>query len=323
MEHGIFCISLDLELFWGVRDHRTINDYGGNIRNVHIIVPRLLELFKQYNIHCTWATVGILFCADKQELLKNIPEKKPNYKHTEYDPYKYIDGNLLDEIYHFCPDLIAGINTYPGQEIATHTFSHYYCLEEGQTIESFGADIKAAVRIAKEKNYTINSIVFPRNQFNEEYLQVCKANGIAAYRGNELNWLYKAKSRNKENNFRRINRLADAYINLSGHNTYILKKMQPLEMVNIPSSRFLRPYDKKLQLFENLRLKRICNGITYAAKNKELYHLWWHPHNFGSDIGENFSFLDKILQHFSRMKAEYEMQSLNMNEITNQLNSKD
>ena len=66
MNKGIFTISLDFELFWGVRDHRTLEDYGENVRNVHKIVPGLLALFDKYDIHCTWATVGFLFFADKK-----------------------------------------------------------------------------------------------------------------------------------------------------------------------------------------------------------------------------------------------------------------
>jgi 5-carboxymethyl-2-hydroxymuconic-semialdehyde dehydrogenase len=36
------------------------------------------------------------------------------------------------------------------QEIATHTFCHYYCLEDGQTAAAFAADLAAAVAAARE-----------------------------------------------------------------------------------------------------------------------------------------------------------------------------
>ena len=68
--------------------------------------------------------------------------------------------------------------------------------------------------------------------------------------------------------------------------------------VDIPSSRFLRPFSKKAKMFEGLRLHRINSGMTYAAKNNFSYHLWWHPHNFGINKNENFEFLEKILEHY-------------------------
>jgi len=84
---GIFTISLDFELFWGVRDHRTLESYGENIRNVHLVVPRLLELFSKYKVHCTWATVGFLFFNEKKETISCLPAERPAYRKKEYDPY--------------------------------------------------------------------------------------------------------------------------------------------------------------------------------------------------------------------------------------------
>ena len=55
--------------------------------------------------------------------------------------------------------------------------------------------------------------------------------------------------------------------------------------------------------------------MTYAAKNNELFHLWWHPHNFGKDIETNMVFLMKILEHYKKLNVNYNMQSLNMGEV--------
>ena len=93
--------------------------------------------------------------------------------------------------------------------------------------------------------------------------------------------------------WRRPFRLADAYLNLSGHNCYTNSEMKKSNPINIPSSRFLRPYSKKRAFLDGLKLKRITNSMNYAAKHGLTYHLWWHPHNFGANISENFSFLEK------------------------------
>ncbi len=63
MQYGALVISLDFELIWGVRDQRTIADYGANILGVRRVVPVLLDFFAERNIACTWATVGLLFFA--------------------------------------------------------------------------------------------------------------------------------------------------------------------------------------------------------------------------------------------------------------------
>ncbi|HEU5167822.1 MAG TPA: hypothetical protein VFU29_19890 [Chitinophagaceae bacterium] len=313
MSKGIFTISLDFELFWGVRDHRTLESYGENIRNVHKVVPRLLELFSKYNVHCTWATVGFLFFNEKKEIIKYLPAERPNYKKKEYDPYSYIEQNELEEIYHFAPVLIELIKRTPGQEIGTHTFSHFYTLEKNTTIGQFKSDLHSAVGIAKEKGIEIKSIVFPRNQYSDEHITTCLEEGIKIYRGNELSGAYKPLSRENENIFRKGVRFADTYINITGHHCHPVPTVS--EIINVPASRFLRPHNPKFKMFDGLKLRRIKQGIKFAAKQGLVYQLWWHPHNFGKYMDENFKFLEQVLKFYSQLNHEGKIESQNMFEI--------
>ena len=74
---SLFVISLDFELFWGVRDKRTIDEYGKNILGVRKAIPCILECMIENDIHATWATVGFLFFDSKDELVEFLPEKNP------------------------------------------------------------------------------------------------------------------------------------------------------------------------------------------------------------------------------------------------------
>jgi hypothetical protein len=313
-DSGIFTISLDFELFWGVRDHRTLESYGKNIETVHQVIPRLLELLTRYDVHATWATVGFLFFQNKEHLLNHVPRVLPDYQHKSYDPYPYLKDHQLEERYHFAPGLIKQIAATSGQEVATHTFSHFYTLEEGATNQSFEADILAAMEAGRKLGIDIKSIVFPRNQYSDEALRICKEAGIQNFRGTERSWIYQTRSRAEETMLRRFVRICDAYFNISGSNTY--GTLQTANgMINIPSSQFLRPFSKKLRLLDPLRLTRIKNSMTLAARKGQVYHLWWHPHNFGSNTEENFAFLTAVLDHFRQLQKNYKMQSQNMEEI--------
>ena len=313
MSAGIFTISLDFELYWGVRDHRTLESYGTNIKNVHQVIPRLLDLFEQHEVHCTWATVGFLFFNNKEELTNSLPAVCPVYLQTSYDPYSYLKQNELEPVYHFAPGLIEKIRNTPGQETGTHTFSHFYTLERNTTAEQFSADLDAAIKKAREFNIDISSIVFPRNQYADMHLKICRDAGIKVYRGNEASGIYSPVSREKENIFRRAVRLADTYLNITGHHCYRLPAAA--EMINVPASRFLRPYSKKLKWLEGLKFNRIRKSMEHAATNGLIYHLWWHPHNFGNNMEENFECLEKIVKTYSRLNQEQKMVSLNLNEI--------
>jgi peptidoglycan/xylan/chitin deacetylase (PgdA/CDA1 family) len=320
--NGIFTISLDFELYWGMKDTVSVEKYADNIRGVPFAVDALLKSFHQYDIHATWAIVGFLYFKDLEELKKNLPHKKPSYQNEELDLYRYIDSyDSLISTYHFAPDTIEKIIHDTSQEIGTHTFSHYYCLEEGQTKEEFYSDIEYAVKVTKDKTgKDVKSLVFPRNQWNDEYLSVLSDLDILCYRGNEESWIYNAVCEEKKTSpLRRILRLLDSYFNITGHNTYTLEKLESQNIFNIPASRFLRPASKPFNLLEKTRLQRIKSSMTYAAKHRQLFHLWWHPHNFGKDIETNMAFLKKILEHYKTLHHQYNMQSLNMGEVASLL----
>src|SRR6185437_8811781 len=156
-------ISLDFELMWGVRDHVSIAQYGANVRGVRNAVPRILDLFERLS----------------------------------FSNYGYLDeiGNSeKDDPYYFGFSLLKKIQSCTSQEIATHTFSHYYCLEQGQTPDQFKADLDAAIAAAGRLGIALRSIVFPRNQYGAQHLEIVGASGLRTFRGSERSWLYQPAS---------------------------------------------------------------------------------------------------------------------------------
>lgn len=323
-KNGRFVISLDFELMWGMRDVTSIEKYGENIKGVHQALPELLQYFKRFGIRATFATVGFVFFKTKKELLTQIPELIPQYNNLNLSPYgDYINSKVgndaLEDPYHFAPDLIELIKNTPNQEIASHTFSHFYCLEKGQSCQEFESDLKSFIEVAQSRNLEIHSIIFPRNQINENYLKTCSHLSIKSYRSSEQSWVYESRSLNEESHLRRFIRLLDAYINITGHHCYDDVYMNKKFIADIPSSRFLRPYSPTLKYFEKLRLKRIKKSMEYAAINGLTYHIWWHPHNFGIHQAENFYFLNKILEYYSYLNEKYNFKSYTMAEVADQV----
>lgn len=307
-----FVISLDFELMWGVLDKKSIHDYGSHIQAVHRIVPKLLKLFDQYNIKATFSTVGMLFHKDLDSLISTKPAVLPEYTDRNLSPYNYFD-TVDGAEYYLAAELIQLIQAYKNQEIGTHTYCHYYCLEPGQTIEAFKSDLNLALQMAEGYGVKLDTLIFPRNQYNEDYLNICKEAGLIGYRGNEDSWLYEAGKGSTQHHFKRAFRLLDAYLNISGHHAYNIQKSKGL--TNVKASRFLRPYSRKLKAFEGLRLNRIKKSMIAAAKQGKTYHLWWHPHNFGSNMKENFDFLEKILAYYQFLHQSYGMQSHSMKSL--------
>jgi hypothetical protein len=306
-------ISLDFELFWGMTDATTLDAYRDNIAGERTAIPRMLKLFSEYGIHATWAIVGMLMVRNRTELLSLLPphDLRPTYPDPRMSTYHYIEQAKLgesesDDIYHYGSSLVEQILKTPNQELANHTFSHYYAVDGSTNSDAILArDFDAHA-----------SIVFPRNQVSDVAFHVLKEKGMTAYRGTENHFLYRARGYQEQNLFIRGLRLLDHYVNISGHHTYTLKNENlKFKIVNVPASRFLRPYMKTLAWLEPLRLLRIKRAMTYAAKRGEIFHLWWHPHNFGINQEQNFKNLTTILEHFKMLQEKYGMRSASMREI--------
>src|SRR5262245_29140349 len=101
---GTFIISLDFELFWGVRDQIRLAKYAPNLVGTRRAVPALLRLFGTHGIRATWATVGFLFFASKSDMMRNLPAELPAYTNAKLSPYATlasIGENEDEDPYHF------------------------------------------------------------------------------------------------------------------------------------------------------------------------------------------------------------------------------
>lgn len=319
MNNGKFVISLDFEMHWGFFDKRALDDSRSQLLNIHKVIDRLLQISKTYNVSITFATVGFLMAKDKEESMAYLPEKKPQYNNRVLDAYRLLNNIApADQQFYFASDLVHEIHKDALHEIGTHTFSHYYCYEKGQTPQDFKDDLASAIAIANKLGVATKSIVFPRNQVLNDYLNVCEELGIETYRGHCKFNLY--------DDFREIKikkyammvlRKFDSYFNISGSNSFKLEdyNSKTNTLINIPASRFLPPHNSKLKFMEPFKVDRIKKAMTKAAKRNEVYHLWWHPHNFANNLEENFMNLSEILQHYDTLKKTYNFESITMKKL--------
>jgi peptidoglycan/xylan/chitin deacetylase (PgdA/CDA1 family) len=313
---GALVISLDFELHWGVRDITPL-DSGERARllSARRLIPRMLDLFEEYSIHATWATVGLLFAHSKEEAEAFSPRQRPKYRDSRLDPYsEKLGSGEADDPFHFAPSLIAEIANRPGQEIACHSFSHYYGMEQGQTAEDFEADLTSAVAIAANAGYNLRSYVFPRNEVNPEYLPALQRAGIRAYRSTESASIKQGHAFAEQRRpLKRLGRLLDSYVDVCGAQTVSWPNASV--PASIAASRYLRPYSPVFGPFESFLHRRIDLAMKHAAEHGEIFHLWWHPEDFAHYGDENLQFLRSVLKSFSDYRARYGMTSLSMEEV--------
>ena len=313
-------VSLDFELFWGMQDGWELSEYQDHVLGGRKAIPQMLALFEKHGIHATWATVGFQFAHSEEELKQFFPSVLPAYDNTALSSYRCfgsIGHNEQEAPCFYAPSLIEKIASTPGQEIGSHTFSHYYCRESGQTPEQFRADMEAALAIAQAQGYDLKSVVLPRNQCEPEYIDVLTDLGFLTYRDEENDWIHeKVKCRP----LMRVLRLADVYLPLTGQGGY--SPAVERGIVNLVGSRMYKPFFKPLAFLEKLKVHRIKKQMLHAAKNGLTFHLWWHPHNVGVHTEFHLQQLEEIFSYYDQLKEKYHMRSLNMIEAAQEVLSR-
>ena len=56
-----------------------------------------------------------------------------------------------------------------------------------------------------------------------------------------------------------------------------------------------------------------------AAKRGEIYHLWWHPHNFGNHPKESMEALQEIAKWYSHLQTKFGFESVTMADLTGKI----
>ena len=308
-------ISLDFELLWGLSgwNENQIAKYAPHIQGSVFALESILKLFSEYNIKCTIAYVGAMSCDSKKQLLclkKDLPE--PSYKSTIFSSYNSILPltEKYPSEYFFCPNVIENLSHNKLVELASHTFSHFYCLEEGITFEDFRNDLK----LMQIVNPNLKTIIFPRNQVNRDMLSLCEDFGYTHFRDKFNHRLYRVQETKSKYTLDGALRLLDTYLPISGKQSFSVSQ-QENKIKSISDSTFLRPFNPKLSFLEPFKINKIKNQMNYAAKEGKNYHLWWHPHNFGLHLKENLNSLRIICEHYSKLKTLYGMQSKFIGEL--------
>jgi len=323
---GALVISLDFELHWGMRDHVSRQSPAfTELAGSRQVVVDLAALFARRGIRASWATVGFLFASSEAELSGYLPEVRPAYRRQELDPYaETVGADEAADPEHLAGSLVRLVAATPGQEVASHTFSHYYCLEDGQHEEDLRADLAAAQAIASLQGLALTSLVLPRNQWNPRYAAAVRESGFTCFRGPQPSWGHRAQQNDDQGAVSRALRLVDSFGGLKPPPTTAWESVRgPDGLADVPASAFLRPYSPPRRHLEPLKHRRLVSGMRDAARRRRIFHLWWHPHNFARHPRESFDFLECLLDEFDQLAAQEGMRSMSMRDVATLVNEED
>ena len=309
--YGAFVISIDFEMMWGSTciGQNVVDGFKYRIQHINEIIDRLLREFEKYSIHATWAVVGAIACSSKQDVLERM-DYDLVYDSWGCDIKEYISQIKKSELdQYFGRRFLVKIVQTKHQFIGSHTFSHFYVDEKPDDNVLLEKELLNSRRALQPYSDNVISVVFPKNQVKHNMLDTLKKNGFEVYRG-----VQKLKRCNGDSFFCRLVKFMDAYFPLCGKCEYDFDEIFEDGISNVRASRIYRTFFSKLSLLEPLKTIRIKSEMTHAAKSKKVYHLWFHPHNFGSDVDKSFKSFEKILKHYQYLHERYGFQSLSMEE---------
>ena len=302
-ERGVFTVSLDFELIWGTLDLFGPDGFREAYHRERAeVIDRLLTLFVEFDVSATWCVLGHLFlerCAAKGG--RKHPEiVRPSHSWYKQDWFIHdpCDGEESAPLF-YGRSLVDKILACPvPQEIGSHGFSHIIFGDPGCSRATAESEISECVRLAEAQGIRMRSFAFPRNQVG--HLDVLYENGFTCYRGPDPLWY-------EQGNGKRT------IVQRLGHLWDIVRMAQPPVVVpertavgiwNIPGSMIYFPmHGLRRYIPASVRVRRAIKGLEAAAREKKIFHLWFHPTNLAFQVEEMFNGLRAILEQAASMRA--------------------
>jgi hypothetical protein len=207
-------------------------------------------------------------------------------------------------VLHFAPALMRAILETPGQELGTHTFSHLFLRERGVTAQNAAADLAAAQNLHRERfGSSPLSLVFPRNQ--PAFIEVVRASSVKIWRGNAAAWYYDCEDSEHSGPLPRALRLVDAFNPFTQRAALLLGDMNRASLflrLNLPPGAW------------QLHVRRITAQLD-ALRDNEIFHIWFHPHNLGTNLARRLARVEQIVALVAERQHAGGVQSCSMEDL--------
>jgi peptidoglycan/xylan/chitin deacetylase (PgdA/CDA1 family) len=290
---GTFVISLDTELAWGTFDTKKgYNALETAYRRTPNIVRELCSFFETYEISATWAVVAHLFkdCCGRHDL----PEVKLDWIDDWYGSLPCLNGMDTD-LWH-APEVLEAIQSCSiSQEVGLHGYSHLILGADGCSREVAEQEVKAAIDVLNSHDISPSSFVFPRNKIG--HLDVLADAGIEVVRGHDRVWFEERElPRSVRKPFRFVNEALS-------WTPPVTTPREQSGLVEIPGSQAFRPFHDGWQFSpKQTRVKRAKKGLDAAAKTGKIFHLRFHPFDFGFEPDRMLGLLEQVLEYASMLR---------------------
>ncbi len=269
---GSFCVSIDLELAWGVWDKLTPDRLELAAEAEKTIVARLLALSEKHDLPVTWAAVGRIFDTGAEGSLPAGPRAA-----------------------WYAPELVESIRaSRVAHDLGSHSWAHVYYdrISRDEAAEDLGRD----VALRKAWGLPLRTWVYPRNGVG--HVDLLAAAGVEVYRTLDqgfVGWL-----RDHAPRWMAPGNLADKALPVI---PALVRPERRGGIVALPSSTILIARNGPRRVVRpavtRFRWKR---ALDDAAGSDGCFHAWFHPSNFYWRSESQYAVVDAAFAHASRLR---------------------
>lgn len=305
-DSGTFVVSLDTELAWGTFDTEAgYRPFEEAYRRTPSVVRELCSLFETYEIPATWAVVAHLFedCGGEHDCTRVDLDWIDDW----YGSLPCRNG--VDQELWYAPEILDTIRSCSvPQEVGLHGYSHLILGADGCSREVVRREVNAAIDALNAQGISPSSFVFPRNDIG--HLNVLADAGIEVIRGVDDIWFEK---QDLPRTIRKPFRFANEALSWAPP---VVTPRKRNGVIEIPGSQVFRPFHGGWQFApERTRVARAKKGLEAAAETGQIFHLRFHPFDFGFEPDRMLEFFEQVLEYVTTLQRRGELSVRTLSEI--------
>jgi peptidoglycan/xylan/chitin deacetylase (PgdA/CDA1 family) len=310
LDRGVAVVSIDTELAWGDSHRRDgsgrSRDYGAE----RPVIDAILDVLARHELPATWAIVGHLFL-DRCETIDGRPHPqvvRPGYSWLAGDWFDVDPCSTRDAApAYYGRDIVEAIRAAPvPHEIGCHSFSHLIVGDPGCGADAFASDLAVCQELAAADGLHLRSFVFPRNAIGR--VDQLGSHGFACYRGSAAPWSGGTLVRAAD----RVRPLARSAAR---------PERDPSGVWNIPQTYLFAPATRAHRLPVPLWVRRPRARMRLAARERSVFHLWFHPYNVTAAPDRALRALDAVCRDVARLRDSGRLDVLTMGALADRLNA--
>jgi peptidoglycan/xylan/chitin deacetylase (PgdA/CDA1 family) len=298
---GIFTLSVDFELIWG-----TLELFGPGLfdRPCRVVRERIIDgllgLLEEFDVPATWYVLGHVLLGRCRRVNGIVHPEIVRPRHSwvrgdwlGHDPCGDEDSHPTFYGRRLVEKILACRVT---QEIGSHSFSHVIFGDRGCSRETAASEIEASVAAAGKLGLRPRSFAFPRNRVG--HLDLLREHGFSSYRGPGPRWY---ENRERGGVASRAAHLLDFVLATSP--PLVVPAQTPEGLVNLPGSMVYFPmHGVRRVLPLSRRVRRALKGLEAAARERKVFHLWFHPTNLADHPETMLGGLRQILGRIAELR---------------------